>query len=72
MPAGTTEAGAKTPFFVTGVADTLGFLAWLRTLCLSSLSAQMKGEKLMIVPGTADGFRATVRALRSLDAVSGI
>jgi hypothetical protein len=57
MPADTTEAGAvptgerpnKTPDFVTGVTDTRGFLAWLRTLCPSSL----------IVPGTADGFRAT-------------
>ena len=80
MPAGTTEAGAvlagerpnKTPVFVTGVTDTRGFLAWLRTLCPSSLSAQMKGEKVMIVPGTADGFRATVSALRSLDGSKGV
>ena len=80
MPAGTTEAGAvpagerpnKTPVFVTGVTDTRGFLAWLRTSCPSSLSAQMKGEKLMIVPGTADGFRATVSALRSLGGSKGV
>ena len=80
MQVGTTEAGAvpkgkrpnKTPVFVTGVTDTRGFLAWLRTLCPSSLSAQMKGEKLMIVPGTADGFRATVGALRSLDGSKGV
>jgi hypothetical protein len=47
MPAGTTEAGAvpaeerptKTPVFVTGVTDTRRFLALLRTLCPSSLSA---------------------------------
>jgi hypothetical protein len=32
----------------------------------------MKGEKLMIVPGTADGFRATVSALRSLDGSNGV
>jgi hypothetical protein len=32
----------------------------------------MKGEKLMIVPGTADGFRATVSALRSLDGSKGV
>jgi hypothetical protein len=75
MPAATTEAGAVpagerpniTPVFVTGVTDT-----WLRTSCPSSLSAQMKGEKLMIVPGTADGFRATVSALRSLDGSKGV
>ena len=75
MPAGSTQAEAvptgklpnKTPSFVAGVTDTRGFFAWLETLCPSSLSAQKKGEKLMIVPGTADGFRATVSALRSLD-----
>ena len=80
MPAGATEAGAvpagerpnKTPVFVSGVNDTRGFLAWLRSKCPSSLSAQMKGEKLMIVPGTADGFRATVSALRSLDGSKGV
>ena len=32
----------------------------------------MKGEKLMIVPGTADGFRATVSALRFLDGSKGV
>jgi hypothetical protein len=32
----------------------------------------MKGEKLMIVLGTADGFRATVSALRSLDGRKGV
>ena len=76
ITAGTTEAGAvptgerpnKTPVFVTGVTDTRGFLAWLKTLCPSSLSAQ----KLMIVPGNADGFRATVGALRSLDGSKGV
>jgi hypothetical protein len=80
IPAGTSEAGAvplrerpnKTPVFVTGVTDTRGFLVWLRTLCPSSLSAQMKGEKVVIVPGTADGFRATVSALRSLDGSKGV
>jgi hypothetical protein len=32
----------------------------------------MKGEKLMIVQETADGFRATVSALRSLDGSKGV
>jgi len=49
------------------VTDTRGFLAWLRASCQSGLTAQMKGEKLMLVPPTAEGFRATVSALLSLD-----
>ena len=80
MPAGSTSAQAvpagecpnKTPIFVTGVTDTRGFLTWLRALCSSSLSAQMKGESLMIVPGTGDGFRSTVSALRSIDESKGV
>ena len=39
----------------------------LREFCPSGLTAQVKGEKLMLVPETADGFRAAVTALRSLD-----
>ena len=34
------------------------------------LLAQIKGEKLVVVPRTADGFRATVSAVRSLDGSS--
>jgi hypothetical protein len=36
------------------------------------LSAQMKGERLMLVPKTADGFRATVGALRSVGGSKGV
>jgi hypothetical protein len=81
MPAGTTltakvdpagERPNKTPILVSGVSDIRGFLTWLRTQCPSSLSAQLKAEKLMIVPGTVDGFRATVSALRSLDGSKGV
>jgi hypothetical protein len=32
----------------------------------------MKAEKIVIVPETADGFRATVGALRSLDGSKGV
>jgi hypothetical protein len=32
----------------------------------------MKGEKLMLVPRTAECFRATVSALRSLDESKGV
>ena len=56
---------------MSGVTDTRDFLAWLSVLCHSSLSAQMNGERLMIVPGTADGFRAKISALRSLDGSKG-
>jgi hypothetical protein len=81
MPVGTTlidkvapvgERPNKTPIFVSGVSDTRGFLTWLRTQCPISLWAQLKAEKLMIVPGTADGFRATVSALRSFDGSKGV
>jgi hypothetical protein len=53
-----------------GVTDTRGFLTWLRSSCPCSLTAQLKAEKLMVIPSTADGFRATVSALRSLEGVS--
>jgi hypothetical protein len=36
------------------------------------LSAQMKGERLMLLPKTADGLRATVSALQSLDVSKGV
>jgi len=66
------ERQNKTPIYVTGVTDTRGFLAWLRASYQSGLSAQMKGEKLMLIPRTAEGFRATVSALRSLDGSKGV
>ena len=37
-----------------------------------ALTAQFKSEKLMVVPSTADGFRAAVSALRSLDGREGV
>jgi hypothetical protein len=70
IPAG--ERHQKTPIYVSGVTDTSGFLAWLRESCLIGLSAQMKGERLMLVPKTADAFRATVRALRFLHGSKGM
>jgi hypothetical protein len=39
----------------------------LQAAYLDGLTAQLKAEKLMVVPSTADGFRATVSALSSLD-----
>jgi hypothetical protein len=54
VPAG--EHLNKTPVFISGVSDTLAFLAWLRASCPNGLTAQLKGEKLMVVPSTAHGF----------------
>ena len=62
----------KTPIFISGFGDVRSFLAWLRASCLGGLTAQLKSEKLMVVPSTADGFRATVSALRSLDGKEGV
>ena len=57
----------KTTVYVSGFTDTRSFLTWLRASFQSGLSAQIKGDKLMLVPRSAEGFRATVSALRSLD-----
>jgi hypothetical protein len=70
LPAG--KRPNKTPIFITGVGDTRAFLAWLRSSCPCDLTAQLKAEKLMVVPSTADSFRATVSALRSLHGGKGV
>jgi hypothetical protein len=57
----------KTPVNVSGVKNTRRFLEWIRAKSGSKLVAQMKGEILMLVPETADCFRATIGALRSLE-----
>ena len=65
LPAG--QRPNKTPIYISGVTDTRAFLAWLRASCPGGLLARLKSDKLMVVPSTADGFRAAVSALRSLD-----
>jgi len=70
LPAG--QRPNKTPIFISGVKDTRAFLAWLRASCPGGLMAQLKSEKLMVVTSTADGFRAAVSALRSLDGKDGV
>jgi hypothetical protein len=47
-------------------------LDWLRAACPGGLTVQIKAEKLMVVPSTADGFRVDVSALRSLDGGEGL
>jgi hypothetical protein len=51
--------------------ETNTFLVWLRASCPGGLTAQLKAEKLIVVPSTANGFRAAVSALRSLDGGEG-
>jgi hypothetical protein len=52
--------------------NTRKFLEWIRAKTASKLLAQMKGETLMLVRETADGFRATIGALRSLGEDKGV
>jgi hypothetical protein len=66
------ERPNKTPIFISGANDTRGFLVWLQASCPGGLRAQLKGEKLMVVPATADGFRAVVSAIRSPDGWEGM
>jgi len=70
LPAG--QRPTKTSIFISGVTDTRAFLAWLRASCPGGLTAQLKSEKLMVVPSKADGFHAAVSALRSLDGKDGV
>jgi hypothetical protein len=70
LPAG--ERPNKTPIFISGVRDTCAFLAWLQASCPGGLTAQLKAEKLIVVPSTGNGFRATISALRSLDGGEGV
>jgi hypothetical protein len=70
LPAG--ERPNKTPIFISGVRDPRAFLAWLRASCPGGLTAQLKSENLMVVLSTADGFRAAVSALRSLEEGKGV
>ena len=62
----------KTPIFISGFRDTCAFLAWLRTSCPCVLTAQLKAEKLMVVPSNANSFRAVVSTLRSFDYGEGV
>jgi len=70
LPAG--ERPNKTPIFISGVRDKRSLLAWLRVSCPGGLMAQLKGEKLIVVPSNADRFTAAVKALRSLDGKDGV
>jgi hypothetical protein len=66
------ERSNKIPVYVSGERIKRRFLDWIRTSSASKLVAQMKGEILMLVPETADGIRATIEALKSLDVSEGV
>jgi hypothetical protein len=54
LPAG--ERPNKTPIFISCVRGTRAFLAWLLASCRGGLKAQLKAEKLIVVPSTGNGF----------------
>jgi len=62
----------KKPIFISGVSETRAFLAWLRASSPGGLVAQRNVKRLIVVPSTAEGFRAAVTALRSLDGKEGV
>jgi len=70
LPAG--KRPNKTPNFILGFSEAHSFLAWLQASCPGGLTAQIKSEKLMVVPSTADGIRASVSALRSVNGKDGV
>ena len=69
QPAG--QLPNKTPIFISDFGDAHSFPAWLWVSCPDGQTAQIKSDKLMVVPSTADGFRASVSALRSLNGKDG-
>jgi hypothetical protein len=66
------ELPDKTHIFISGVGENGCILAWLRASCPGGLTAQLKAEKLTVVTSIANGFRAAVSALRSLDGGKGV
>jgi len=62
----------KRQIFISGVSDARSFLVWLQASCTGSPMTQIKGEKLLIVPSTTDGFRAAVTALQSIFGKEGV
>jgi hypothetical protein len=57
--------------YVSGVRNPRKFLESIRAKSASKLLAQIKGETLMLVPETTDGFRPSMGALRPLGEAKG-
>ena len=62
----------KTSLFVTGVVNVRLFLKWLKEDTRGDGSYRMHGDMLVLVPNTADCFRATERVLRSMESSKGV
>jgi len=62
----------KKPIFIADVTDARAFLACLWAFCRGGPKVQLKCEKLMVVSSTADGLRASIRALRFLNGKEGV
>jgi hypothetical protein len=60
------ESRNKTPVYVSRVKNIRSFLQRILAETACGIVAQMKGDLVTLVPDTADGFRTTVRVLRSL------
>ena len=54
--------------FVSGVKNTRTFLKWLKEETGGDSSARIQGNKLVLVPNTADCIQTMVRVLRSIKA----
>jgi hypothetical protein len=61
------SVGIRRPYLFQGTATSVP--SWPGC---GSLTAQLKGAHLMVVPSRADGFRAAIRTLRSLDGKEGL
>jgi hypothetical protein len=66
------ERGNKSPVYVSEMRNRLEVLEWIGTKSGSRIVAQMRGEYIMLELVTADGFRATIGALKSLDEGEGV
>jgi hypothetical protein len=61
------EKANKTPLLVTGIVNVRSIFRWLKEQTGGDSTTRMQGNKLVLVPGTADCFRFTVKVLRLID-----
>ena len=66
------ERRNKVPIYVGGVTNARGFLRWLREATNGNGRAEMRGDQLILTPDTADCYRSTITALRTLPKEKGV
>ena len=66
------ELAQNTPLYVTGVSNVRSFLKWLKDKTVGDGRARKQGDKLILVSGIADLFRATMKMLRSKNPKTGV